>query len=172
MKLTFEEKKLLYTYGCADLELTRKRLYEIAGLTVDPDQNKLVLDFCRKLENETLADWYDQMFYFVRAEMECYTNMLLLMQDIEEDEDWGPTIFDESEEGKLIDDAGKREGAPHQTEQPHRDSGTAHSGGGFRRGQRDGADCKGHAGTARRPAAAVGYRHPEPGCAVCRGCNF
>ena len=26
MKLTFEEKKLLYTYGCADLELTRKRL--------------------------------------------------------------------------------------------------------------------------------------------------
>ena len=33
MKLTFEEKKLLYTYGCADLELTRKRLYEIAGLT-------------------------------------------------------------------------------------------------------------------------------------------
>ena len=45
MKLTFEEKKLLYTYGCADLELTRKRLYEIAGLTVDPNQNKLVYDF-------------------------------------------------------------------------------------------------------------------------------
>ena len=104
MKLTFEEKKLLYTYGCADLELTRKRLYGIAGLTVDPDQNKLVLDFCRKLEDETLADWYDQMFYFVRAEMECYANMLLLMQDIEEDEDWGPTIFVESEEGELIDD--------------------------------------------------------------------
>ena len=51
MKLTFKEKKLLYTYGCADLELTRKRLYEIAGLTVDPNQNKLVYDFCRKLED-------------------------------------------------------------------------------------------------------------------------
>ena len=72
MKLTFEEKKLLYTYGCADLELTRKRLCGVAGLTVDPDQNKLVLDFCRKLEDETLADWYDQMFCFVRSEMECY----------------------------------------------------------------------------------------------------
>ena len=36
MKLTFEEKKLLYTYGCADLELTRKRLYGVAGL-VRPD---------------------------------------------------------------------------------------------------------------------------------------
>ena len=36
----------------------------------------------------------------------------------------------------------------------------------------NGADCKGHAGTACRPAAAVGYRHPEPGCAVCRGGNF
>ena len=106
MKLTFEEKKLLYTYGCANLELTRKRLYEVAGLTVDPDLNRLVFDFVRKLEDESLhlERWYDQMFYFVRAEMECYTNMLLLMQDIKEDEDWGPTIFDESEEEELIDD--------------------------------------------------------------------
>ena len=104
MKLTFDEKKLLYAYGNPDLALTRKRLYEVAGLTVDPDLNRLVFDFVRKLEDETLADWYVQMFYFVRAEMECYTNMLLLMQDIEEDEDWSPTIFDESEEGELIDD--------------------------------------------------------------------
>ena len=29
-----------------------------------------------------------------------------------------------------------------------------------------------HAGTACRPAAAVGCHHPEPGCAVCRRCNF
>ena len=104
MKLTFEEKKLLFTYGCADLELTRKRLYEIAGLTVDPDQNKLVLDFCRKLEDETLADWYDQMFYFVRAEMECYARMEKLAQDIERDEDWGPEMFEENEDDELSDD--------------------------------------------------------------------
>ena len=84
MKLTFEEKKLLYTYGCADLELTHKRLCGVAGLTVDPDQNKLVLDFCRKLED--------------------YTMMQKMSRDIEEDEDWGPTIFDESEEEELIDD--------------------------------------------------------------------
>lgn len=98
MKLTFEEKKLLYTYGCADLELTRKRLCGVAGLTVDPDQNKLVLDFCRKLEDETLTDWYGQMFYFVRAEMECYTNMLLLMQDIEEDKEWRKEDFVEPDD--------------------------------------------------------------------------
>ena len=104
MKLTFEEKKLLFTYGCADLELTRKRLYEIAGLTVDPDQNKLVYDFCRKLEDETLADWYDQMFYFVRSEMECYAGMEKLAQDIERDEDWGPEMFEENEDDELSDD--------------------------------------------------------------------
>ena len=98
MKLTFEEKKLLYTYGCADLELTRKRLYEIAGLTVDPDLNRLVFDFVRKLEDETLAAWYDQMFYFVRAEMECYTNMLLLMQDIKEDKEWRKEDFVEPDD--------------------------------------------------------------------------
>ena len=104
MKLTFEEKKLLYTYGCANLELTRKRMYEIAGLTVDPNQNKLVYDFCRKLEDETLADWYDQMFYFVRSEMECYAGMEKLAQDIERDEDWGPEIFEENEDDELSDD--------------------------------------------------------------------
>ena len=106
MRLTFEEKKLLYTYGCADLELTRKRLYEVAGLTVDPDLNRLVFDFVRKLEDESLhlERWYDQMFYFVRSEMEHYTMMQKMSRDIEEDEDWGPTIFDESEEEELIDD--------------------------------------------------------------------
>ena len=104
MKLTFDEKKLLCTYGCADLELTRKRLYGVAGLTVDPNQNKLVYDFCRKLEDETLADWYDQMFYFVRSEMECYAGMEKLAQDIERDEDWGPEIFEENEDDELSDD--------------------------------------------------------------------
>ncbi len=106
MKLTFEEKKLLYTYGCADLELTRKRLYEIAGLTVDPNQNKLVYDFCRKLEDESLhlERWYDQMFYFIRSEMECYAGMEKLAQDIERDEDWEPEMFEENEDDELSDD--------------------------------------------------------------------
>ena len=40
------------------------------------------------------------------------------------------------------------------------------------RGQRDGADCKGHAGTACCSAAAVRNRHSDPGCAVCCGRNF
>ena len=93
MKLTFEEKKLLYTYGCADLELTRKRMYEIAGLTVDPERNKLVHEFSRKLEDESLESWYDQLFYFVRSEMECYANMLFLMQDIEENKEWRKEDF-------------------------------------------------------------------------------
>ena len=106
MKPTFEEKKLLYTYGCADLELTRKRLYEIAGLTVDPDLNKRVFDFARKLEDESLhlERWYDQMFYFVRSEMECYAGMEKLAQDIERDEDWGPEMFEETEDDELTDD--------------------------------------------------------------------
>ena len=106
MKLTFEEKKLLYTYGCADLELTRKRLYEVAGLTVDPDLNRRVFDFVRKLEDESLRleRWYDQMFYFVRAEMECYAGMEKLAQDIERDEDWEPEMFEENEDDELSDD--------------------------------------------------------------------
>ena len=45
-----------------------------------------------------VADWYDQMFYFVRAEMECYTNMLLLMQDIEQDKEWRKEDFVEPDD--------------------------------------------------------------------------
>lgn len=96
MKLTFDEKKLLYAYGNPDLALTRKRLYEVAGLTVDPDLNRLVFDFVRKLENESLESWYDQLFYFVRSEMECYANMLFLMQDIEENKEWRKEDFDDN----------------------------------------------------------------------------
>lgn len=106
MKLTFEEKKLLYTYGCADLELTRKRLCGVAGLTVDPDQNRRVFDFVRKLEDESLhlERWYDQMFYFIRSEMECYAGMEKLAQDIERDEDWEPEMFEGNEDDELSDD--------------------------------------------------------------------
>ena len=104
LTVTREIMRQLPNENGADLELTRKRLCGVAGLTVDPDQNKQVYDFCRKLEDETLADWYDQMFYFVRSEMEHYTMMQKMSRDIEEDEDWGPTIFDESEEEELIDD--------------------------------------------------------------------
>ena len=96
MKLTFDEKKLLYVYGNPDLALTRKRLYEVAGLTVDPDLNRLVFDFVRKLEDESLESWYDQLFYFVRSEMECYANMLFLMQDIEENKEWRKEDFDDN----------------------------------------------------------------------------
>ena len=32
MKLTFKEKKLLYTYGCADLELTPEMIKSIRTL--------------------------------------------------------------------------------------------------------------------------------------------
>ena len=47
-----------------------------------------------------------------------------------------------------------------------------YSGGRSRRGQRDGAHGQGHAGTARRPAAAVSHHHPEPGCAVRSRCHI
>ena len=105
MKLTFDEKKLLYAYGNPDLALTRKRLYEVAGLTVDPDLNRLVFNFVRKLEDESLhlERWYDQMYYFVRSEMEFYAGMQKLAQDIENDEDWGPEMFKEDEDDEHTD---------------------------------------------------------------------
>ena len=41
---------------------------------------------------------------FVRSEMECYAGMQKLAQDIESDEDWEPTIFEEDKDDELVDD--------------------------------------------------------------------
>ena len=51
-----------------------------------------------------LERWYDQIFYFVRSEMECYAGMEKLAQDIERDEDWRPEMFEETEDDELSDD--------------------------------------------------------------------
>ena len=55
MKLTFEEKKLLYTYGCADLELTRKRVFL--------QKSPLDLSFFYKLTGRIEADGHPELFY-------------------------------------------------------------------------------------------------------------
>jgi hypothetical protein len=36
--------------------------------------------------------------------MECYAGMQKLAQDIESDEDWEPTIFEEDKDDELVDD--------------------------------------------------------------------
>ena len=100
MKLTFDEKKLLYAYGNPDLALTRKRLYEVAGLTVDPDLNRLVFDFVRKLENESL--------HLERGTTRCSTSSVprwsvmpgwrSWRRTSRRDEDWGPEMFEENED--------------------------------------------------------------------------
>ena len=43
------------------------------------------------------------MYYFVRAEMECYAGMQKLAQDIENNEDWGPEMFKEGEDDEHTD---------------------------------------------------------------------
>ena len=55
------------------------------------------------IEKNSYPRQYDQMFYFVRSEMECYASMEKLAQDIESDEDWGPEMFEETEDGEYTD---------------------------------------------------------------------
>ena len=89
-----------------DLALTRKRLYEVAGLTVDPDLNRLVFDFVRKLENESLhlERWYDR----------CSTSSVPRWSVMPGWRSWrrtssvmrigGPEMFEENEDDELSDD--------------------------------------------------------------------
>ena len=80
MKLTIEEKKILFAFGCANLHSTVNRLKFLASITVDPGIKDIVLKLARKLDCEGAQDWYRCFFYHLRMEMESFFHARLVMK--------------------------------------------------------------------------------------------
>jgi len=80
MRVTLEEKKVLYAYGCPDLRNTITRLKFLTSITVDPDVKDMVLSLARKLDSEGVQEWYRCFFYNLRMEMESYFHAQLVMK--------------------------------------------------------------------------------------------
>ena len=55
MKLNMEEKKILYAFGCGNLENTIHRLKWITALTVDTKVKRRVLCLARKLDSKSVG---------------------------------------------------------------------------------------------------------------------
>ena len=49
MKMTRNEMKILFTFGCADREATVTRLFYVGSVTVDPSARKQILELAKKL---------------------------------------------------------------------------------------------------------------------------
>ena len=79
MRMSIEEKKVLYAFGCPDHINTVSRLEHLAGLTVDPDIKKLIARLALKLLSEGVDKWYRCFYYNLRLEMEGYYNALCTM---------------------------------------------------------------------------------------------
>ena len=56
MKLDIEEKKILYAFGCENLENTIRRLKWITALTVDTKVKHRILCLARKLDSENVRE--------------------------------------------------------------------------------------------------------------------
>ena len=74
MRMSIEEKKILFAFGCPDRFNTITRLNHVAMLTVDPGTKKLIRKLALKLLGEGVENWYRCFFYNFRIEMEGYNN--------------------------------------------------------------------------------------------------
>lgn len=99
MKLTINEKKALYAFGCPNREATVKRLRVIAALTPEPAAAILLLRVADKLDTVKTDEWYHCSFCTLHDEIEEYnkaeTVMLLAQTTSAGLEDY----LDEAEQG-------------------------------------------------------------------------
>lgn len=72
MRMSIEEKKVLYAFGCPDYDNTVIRLNHLGMLAVDPGAKKLLAELSLKLLDEGVEKWYRCFYYNLRMEMENY----------------------------------------------------------------------------------------------------
>lgn len=74
MRMSMNEKKTLYAFGCPNREATVKRLRLVAALVPDPAAKKLFYMLSVKLSDENCDRWYRCFFYNMRLEMERFAH--------------------------------------------------------------------------------------------------
>ena len=72
MKLSIQEKKVLYAFACPNHHNTVTRLKWLTALTVDPKAKRWMLGLARKMENEVEEHWYPCFYQQLRMEMAKY----------------------------------------------------------------------------------------------------
>ena len=69
MKMSMNEKKALYAFGCPNREATVERLRLVAALAPDPAAKKLFFTLAVKLSDEDCDRWYRCFLNSVRREV-------------------------------------------------------------------------------------------------------
>jgi hypothetical protein len=74
MRMSMNEKKALYAFGCPNREATVERLRFAAALAPDPAAKKLFFTLAVKLSDENCDKWYRCFFYNMRLEVEHFAH--------------------------------------------------------------------------------------------------
>lgn len=88
MKLSIEEKKILYAFGCRSYENTVRRLKWVTALTVDEKVKRRILYLARKLDDGGAGEWYPCFYRHLRLEMEGYFEAKKQIRMVEKSTDW------------------------------------------------------------------------------------
>jgi hypothetical protein len=74
MRMSMNEKKALYAFGCPNRDATVERLRFAATLAPDPAAKKLFFTLAVKLSDEDCDKWYRCFFYNMRLEVEHFAH--------------------------------------------------------------------------------------------------
>ena len=96
MKLSVQEKKVLYAFACPNYHNTVTRLKWLTGLTVDPKVKCWMLELARKMENEVEEHWYLCFSQQLRMEMAKYYEAKKYLRMVEKSTDFEEDFYDEA----------------------------------------------------------------------------
>ena len=68
--MSMNEKKMLFTFGCPNCDLTVERLRHAAALAVDPAAKKAFYNLAAKLYEDATDEQYHNFYYNMRLDME------------------------------------------------------------------------------------------------------
>ena len=88
MKLSIQEKKVLYAFACPNHNNTVTRLKWLTALTVDPEAKHRMLELARKIESEMSESWYNGFYLRLRAEMDEYYRAKHRLRLVKENTDY------------------------------------------------------------------------------------
>lgn len=84
MRLTIDEKKVLYDFSCMNRSYTVTRLKWLTSLIVDPQAKYRMLELARKIENEMTESQYPDFYIRLREEMDDYYRARRRLLQVEE----------------------------------------------------------------------------------------
>ncbi len=72
MKLSLQERKVLYAYGCTNHHNMVTRLKWLTALAVDRESKRKLLNLTRKIDHEISENNYQAFYFYIRSWMEEY----------------------------------------------------------------------------------------------------